>query len=110
MVQIEWKTLVITIEIHNPDYFKFLFSNQNIVAHLKVDKEYNNDYKPFLLLKEQYLKFIDETNQVKTDDEKEIDIIRIWSTVHGLASLACQPNVEVSFDWIEKLESNILLK
>ena len=100
----------VTFFINNPDYFKFLFSNQNIVAHLKVDKEYNNDYKPFLLLKEQYLKFIDETNQVKTDDEKEIDIIRIWSTVHGLASLACQPNVEVSFDWIEKLESNILLK
>ena len=100
----------VTFFINNPDYFKFLFSNQHIVAHLKVDKEYNNDYKPFLLLKEQYLKFIDETNQVKTDDEKEIDIIRIWSTVHGLASLACQPNVEVSFDWIEKLESNILLK
>ena len=40
--------------INNPDYFKFLFSNQNIIAHLKVDKEYKNDYPPFILLKEEY--------------------------------------------------------
>lgn len=96
--------------INNPDYFKFLFQNFNIVAHLKTDKEYNNDYPPFILLKNEYLKYIEEKNLVRNEEEKELDIIRIWSTVHGLASLACQPNVEVSFNWIEKLESNILLK
>lgn len=100
----------VTFFINNPDYFKFLFSNQNIIAHLKIDKEYNNDYPPFILLKNEYLKYIKEKNMDRSEEEKEIDIIRIWSTVHGLASLACQPNVEVSFDWIEKLENNILLK
>ena len=96
--------------INNPDYFKFLFQNLSIVAHLKTDKEYNNDYPPFILLKNEYLKYIEEKNLVRNEEEKELDIIKIWSTVHGLASLACQPNVEVSFNWIEKLESNILLK
>lgn len=96
--------------INNPDYFKFLFSNQNIIAHLKVDKEYKNDYPPFILLKEEYLKYLEEKNLKRSDDEKEIDIIRIWSTVHGLASIACMPNVEVSFSFEEKLDSGILLK
>ena len=96
--------------INNPDYFKFLFSNQNIIAHLKVDKEYKNDYPPFILLKEEYLKYLEEKNLKRSDDEKEIDIIRIWSTVHGLASIACMPNVEVSFNFEEKLDSGILLK
>ena len=100
----------VTFFIKNPDYFKFLFSNQNIIAHLKVDKEYNNDYPPFILLKEQYLKYLKENKLEKTNDEKEIDIIKIWSTVHGLASLACMANVEVSFNWEEKLKSNLLLR
>ena len=100
----------VTFFINNPDYFKFLFSNKNIIAHLKTDKEYNNDYPPFILLKNEYLKYLKEKNMERSEEEKEIDIIRIWSTVHGLASLACQPNVEVSFNWIEKLENNILLK
>lgn len=26
--------------INNPDYFKFLFGSQNIVAHINMDKEY----------------------------------------------------------------------
>lgn len=100
----------VTFFIKNPDYFKFLFSNQNITAHLKVDKEYKNDYPPFVLLKEEYLKYLEEKNIDRTNDEKEIDIIKIWSTVHGLASLACMPNVEVSFNWEEKLKDNILIR
>ena len=100
----------VTFFIKNPDYFKFLFSNQNIVAHLKVDKEYKNDYSPFILLKEEYLKYLKEKNLEKTNDEKEIDLIKIWSTVHGLASIACQTNVEVSFNWIDMLKSDLLLK
>ncbi len=96
--------------INNPDYFKFLFSNLNITAHLKTDKDYNNDYPPFILLKNEYLKYLKEKNLERNKEEKELDIIKIWSTVHGLASLACQPNVEVSFNWIEMLEKNILLK
>ena len=99
----------VTFFIKNPDYFKFLFSNQNITAHLRVDKEYENDYPPFILLKNEYLKYLKEKNIERTNDEKEIDIIKIWSTVHGLASLACMPNVEVSFNWEEKLKSNLLL-
>ena len=47
---------------------------------------------------------------IRIEDEKETEIIKIWSTVHGLASLACIPSVEVSFDWIEKIKGDILIK
>ena len=47
---------------------------------------------------------------IRIEDEKETDIIKIWSTVHELASLACISSVEVSFDWIEKINGNILIK
>ena len=94
--------------INNPDYFKFLFASQNIVAHLKMDKDYNDDYSPFILLKEQYLKYLLEKNIKRTDEEKEIDLLRIWSTVHGLASIACISSVEIPFNLEDKID--ILLK
>ena len=42
---------------NNPDYFKFLFASQKLMAHLNMDKEYPDDYPPFLLLKSTYKKY-----------------------------------------------------
>ena len=50
----------------NPDYFKFLFASQKLVAHLRMDKEYPDDYPPFLLLKNTYKKYLEEKN-IKMD-------------------------------------------
>ena len=44
----------------------------------------------------------------RTDEEKEIDLLRIWSTVHGLASIACISSVEIPFNLEDKID--ILLK
>ena len=96
--------------IDNPDYFKFLFGKQKLTAHTSVDKEYNDDYPPFKLLKEQYLKYLSENNIEETNLEKELGIVRLWSIVHGLSSIACMPNVSVSFKWIDVLKDNIILK
>lgn len=93
----------------NPDYFRFLFGKQNIAAHLQTDKEYKDDYPPFLLLKEVYLRYLREQGLERSGSEKEIELIRLWSTVHGLASLACMPGVETSFRWEEKIWDGLLL-
>lgn len=95
---------------NNPDYYTFLFGKQNISAHMMFDKEYNNDYQPFILLKNQYLKYLDEKKINRTNEEKEIDLIKIWSTVQGLASICCMKNVNVSFNWEEKINSDLLLR
>ena len=44
----------------NPDYFTFLFGKQNIAAHLQMNKEFKDDYPPFLLLRTYYKKHLKE--------------------------------------------------
>jgi AcrR family transcriptional regulator len=83
----------------HPDYYIFLFGKQNITAHLKMNREYKDDYPPFLLLRRMYLKHLEENGLEKTFDEQEIDIIKIWSIVHGMASIACMRGIKSSFDW-----------
>ena len=83
----------------NPDYFVFLFGKQNITAHLKMNREYKNDYPPFLLLRRMYLKHLVENNLENTAEEQEIDLIKIWSMVHGMASIACMKGVKSSINW-----------
>ena len=83
----------------HPDYYIFLFGKQNITAHMKMNREYKDDYPPFLLLRRMYLKHLEENGLEKTIDEQEIDIIKIWSIVHGMASIACMKGIKSSFDW-----------
>ncbi len=89
----------VTFFSKNPVYFVFLFGKQNIKAHLKMDKEYKNDYPPFLLLRRMYLKHLEENGLEKTFEEQEIELIKIWSIVHGMASIACMKGVKSSIDW-----------
>ena len=96
--------------LHKPDYFKFLFGNQNITAHLSTDKEYEEDYPPFKLLKETYLNFIAEKKIKKSKAEQEMDLLKLWSSAHGLAAIACMSQVKMSVDWEKSLEAGILLK
>ena len=83
----------------NPDYFKFLFASQKMVAHLKMDKEYPDDYPPFLLLKNTYKKYLSEKAEKMDYKEQEAGLLKIWSSVHGLAAIACMTGVETSVDW-----------
>ena len=94
----------------NPDYFRFLFGNQNIVAHLQPDKRYEEDYPPFALLKDTYRKYLKEKNIKKNKEKQELELIHLWSSAHGLAAIACMPGVETSFDWQSKKIWEVLLR
>lgn len=84
---------------NNPDYFKFLFASQKLVAHLRMDKEYPDDYPPFLLLKNTYKKYLSEKNINMDYKEQEAGLLKIWASVHGLSAIACMAGVETSIDW-----------
>ena len=84
---------------NNPDYFKFLFASQKLVAHLRMDKEYPDDYPPFLLLKNTYKKYLSEKNINMDYKEQETGLLKIWASVHGLSAIACMAGVETSVDW-----------
>lgn len=83
----------------NPDYFAFIFGKQKINAHLKMNREYKDDYPPFLLLRRMYLKHLEENGLEKTFEEQEIELIKIWSIVHGMASIACMKGIKSSVNW-----------
>lgn len=85
----------------NPDYYTFLFGKLNICAHLQMDKEYEDDYPPFLLLKELFLKYLNEVGIRQTDEEQEIGLIKTWALVHGMASIACMSGVQTSMNWAD---------
>ena len=85
----------------NPDYFMFLFGKQNISAHLLMNKENKDDYPPFLLLRKYYEKHLKENGIKLSTKEQEIELIKTWAIVHGMASLACMKGVATSFDWNE---------
>ena len=95
--------------IRKPDYFKFLFSSQNIVAHISDSQDCEDDYPPFLLLKDTYLKYLKEKKIRRSAKQKEIDIIKLWSTVHGLSSIACMSGVTTSIDWEAELSKDLLI-
>ena len=80
-------------------YFVFLFGKQNITAHLQMNKDYKNDYPPFVLLKRMYKRYLEEKGIEKPFEEQEIDLIKIWAMVHGMASIACMKGVKTSFNW-----------
>ena len=95
---------------HHPDYFRFLFSSQNIIAHLRTDQQFAEDYPPFAMLKETYLNYLKEKKIRKSKKEQEIELLRLWADVHGLASIACMSAVTVTFDWEKEIEGENLLR
>ena len=98
----------VTFFSNNPDYYVFLFGKQNITAHLQMNREYKNDYPPFLLLRRMYLKHLEENGLEKTFEEQEIELIKIWSIVHGMASIACMKGIKSSINWSD-LDERLLV-
>lgn len=96
--------------VRRPDYFRFIFDSQNITAHIHFDKQYENDYPPFALLKETYLKYLWEKQLDKSREEQEIDLLKLWASVHGIAAIACMSGVETSFEWEDKIFSDLLIR
>ena len=89
----------ITFFSKHPDYFIFLFGKQKLNAHLQMNKEHKDDYPPFLYIRRMYLKHLEEKGIEMTEEEQEIGLIKIWSIIHGMASIACMKGVKSSFNW-----------
>ena len=93
--------------INNPDYYQFLFYNQKITVHLTAGEDHEEDYPPYVLLKALFFRYLDEKNMRLGDEEIELELIKIWSTVQGIASIACMENVTTSKSWETYLDKLI---
>lgn len=85
--------------IDNPDYYQFLFYNQKITVHLTAGEIHEEDYPPYLLLRTLFFRHLDEKGISLSEDEIEIELIKIWSTVQGIVSIACMENVVTGKPW-----------
>ena len=88
--------------IDNPEYFTFLFSRGYV--HLNLD--YNSDednFKPYKLLKDLCKLYFEEKMPDLSDHDKELEIIRIWSSVQGLTSIIFMKNVKWSRNWKDEI-------
>ena len=90
--------------VENPAYFTFLFSGDSIRAHLSLDQPDADDYPLYLLMKQLYFRMNEENGRICTQKEQELELIRIWSSVQGLASIACMKNVIYDGSWEEAVE------
>lgn len=91
--------------IKHPQYFQFLFSHTNIEIDLTLDADGAKNFPPFELLKTIVLNIYGEAGM--PDEKIEDTIISLWSTVHGLASIATMKNVHYDKDWEDKIEDII---
>ena len=93
--------------IDNPEYFTFLFSRGYVHLNLDFKSSDDNIFKPYKILKELCSRYFDEKKPALSDYEKELEIIRIWSSVQGVTSLIFMKNVKWSHDWKEELNKLI---
>ena len=91
--------------VENPTYFTFLFSGDSIHAHLSLDQPDTDDYPLYLLMKKLYFRMNEENGRICTRKEQELELIRIWSSVQGLASIVCMKNVVYDGSWEEAVEA-----
>ena len=91
--------------IRNPQYFGFLFSQQEIEVSLSLDDDRANNFPPFQLFKTVANPILGDLGMTK--EKMEDTIISMWATVHGLASIATMKNVHYDKDWERKIEDII---
>ena len=91
--------------IRNPQYFSFIFSQTCIEVNLSLYGDGTNNFPPFELFKTLAFHIFKEA---EIPNEKIQDlIISLWSTIHGLASIATMKHVYYDKDWETKIEDII---
>lgn len=87
--------------LEKPDYYRFLFGNRIVKVHFDIEQDYEEDFPAFRLLKKLYIQMNTELGKSISKEGQEKELVRIWSTVHGLASIACMKDVFFEGDWEE---------
>lgn len=88
--------------IHNPHYYSFLFSQQDIIVDLNPGANMENNYSPFVLFQGTVAHIMCESGM----PAEQINnlVIAMWALVQGLASIATMKNVCFDENWEDKIE------
>lgn len=95
---IELGKFYVQFMVENPDYLKFLFMNPGLC---QLASKLNNTtppdpYQIFKASAIRYLEFLNASPQ-----SREVDILSMWSIVHGYAMLLVNNNIPLSQDYLQ---------
>lgn len=85
----------------NPEYYSFLFMQQDLKIDLSMDKNSEN-FAPFQYFKDKAYQVY--SNEGMTVERIKYGIIAMWAKVHGIAAIAAMKGVTKDFEWEEVLE------
>ena len=85
--------------IEFPYYFSFLFSQPCMKVNLSIADNGDENYPPYELMKTLLTRWNGQKEIKLGVDELEIQIVRMWVTVHGLASIATMKHVTWNREW-----------
>lgn len=101
-------TAYVTFFIENSEYYTFLFSRGYIHVNLDYKSSEETNFEPFNILKNLCEIYFNGKKPKLSDYEKELNIIKIWSSVQGLTSIIFMENVKWSLDWKEELSKLLI--
>lgn len=104
---LEFGKAYILFFLDNPQYFSFLFTQNPINIDLDINSFTEENYKPFLIYKEQLIKQLSSSNI--SDEKKQNYIISLFAYIHGITSLVTMENVKHTFDWEKNLDNLICM-
>lgn len=106
---IEMGKAYVEFMVENPEYLKFLFlSNHHCPIIMEDQKFFYEDKIPFGIFKESAASYLDSLNLDK--DIYPLEILAMWSLVHGLATLISNKNIEYQGDYLQLVEKVLLEK
>jgi AcrR family transcriptional regulator len=90
--------------VENPDYFKFLFlsSNKKGISILHESDSGINSYSIFEKSATNYLESLNANSK-----ERDIDILVLWSIIHGYTLLLVNNNISFPNSYMEVVEKMI---
>lgn len=88
--------------VENPDYLKFLFLN-NFIKPIVIDKSEISctSGSAFEVFKNSALRYL---NYINKNENLSLDILTMWSIVHGIAMLLANGSVSYSGDYMELVD------
>lgn len=98
---LEFSKAYISFFINKPQYFYFLFQQESILIDLDINSNNENNYKPFIMYKEQVLNLLD-TYDIPQNKKQDL-VIALFAYVHGIVSLATMKNIHYNEKWEDKL-------
>ena len=89
--------------LENPKYYSFLFAQPCMKVNLSFGGDQKDNFSPYEYFKEILQEYNRKKGTHLSTEEQEIQLIKLWSTVHGISAIATMKNVTWDKAWKDQL-------